>query len=112
MFVKHGLDGYAPALPGITRKTLAYGARTLMTEFVLRRGSALPEHAHPHEQIGYLVQGRLRLKIAGEECDVGPGDSWCIPPGAPHGADVIEDAVAVEVFAPVRADYLPKGGPA
>lgn len=110
MFIPHGPDGYQPALPGITRKTLAYGERTLMTEFVLQRGRALPEHTHPHEQTGYLVRGRMRLKIAGERFDVAPGDSWCIPPNAPHGADILEDSVAIEVFAPVREDYLPKAG--
>jgi len=110
MFTKHGPDGYLPALPGIERKTLAFGERTLMTEFVLRRGSALPQHSHPHEQTGYLVSGRMRLRIGAEEREIAPGDSWCIPPDAPHGAQIVEDSVAIEVFCPVRQDYLPKGG--
>jgi len=88
-------------------KTICHGTRTLMTEFLLDRGSTLPEHAHPHEQTGYLVAGHLRLRIGTAEHEVRPGDSWCIPGGEPHGAHILEDSVAVEVFSPVREDYLP-----
>jgi quercetin dioxygenase-like cupin family protein len=108
VFAKHSPDGYKLALPGIRMKTVSYGARTLMTEFLLARGSTLPVHAHPHEQTGYLVQGHLRLLIGRQEHDVMPGDNWCIPGGTEHGAQILEDSIAVEVFCPVREDYLPK----
>ena len=49
MFEKRSGSGYVLALPGIERKTLAYGANTLMTEFRLQKGSALPRHSHEHE---------------------------------------------------------------
>jgi len=90
-------------------KTLVYGEKTLMTEFRLEAGAVLPRHAHPHEQTGYLVAGRLRLQLGDASRVVEPGDSWCIPSGAEHGAEVMEDSVAVEVFSPVREDYVPKG---
>jgi quercetin dioxygenase-like cupin family protein len=108
MFQKHSESGYTLAIPGIEQKTLVYGERTLMTEFLMKKGSRLPQHSHPHEQIGYLVNGRIRLSIGLEESDVVPGDSWCIPSGAEHGAEILEDSVAIEVFSPVREDYLPK----
>ena len=108
MFEKHGTEGYQPALPGIRMKTICYGARTLMTEFVLEQGSTLPAHSHPHEQTGYVVRGRMRLRIGAQEHDAAPGDCWCIPGGVEHGAQILEDSVAVEVFSPVRGDYLPK----
>lgn len=107
VFLNASDDGYLDALPGIRRKTLSHGTATLMTEFRLEAGYPLPAHEHPQEQTGYLVSGRLRLTIGGETYDVGPGDSWSIPGGVPHGAEVLEDAVAVEVFSPVREDYLP-----
>jgi quercetin dioxygenase-like cupin family protein len=107
MFTKRTDAGYQPALPGIERKTLVYGERTLMTEFRLRKGSILPRHAHPYEQTGYLVRGRLRLQVGSGSFEAEPGDSWCIPGGLEHGAEVLEDAIALEVFSPVREDYLP-----
>ena len=110
MFGKHNGSGYTIALEGIERKTLVYGERTLMTEFLLRKGSVLPRHAHPHEQTGYLVKGRIRLSIGSEVADVHVGDSWCIPGNVKHGAEILEDSVAIEVFAPVREEYVPRGG--
>lgn len=107
MFSKNGECNRAAVAPGVTRATLCFGALTLMTEFRLAAGSALPPHAHPSEQTGYLVSGRLRLAVEGCAQDVEPGDSWCIPGGVEHGATALEDAVALEVFAPVREDYLP-----
>ena len=79
-----------------------------MTEFLLKKDSRLPKHSHPHEQTGYLVTGRIRLSIGSEEYDVMPGDSWCIPSGVEHSAEILEDSVGIEVFSPVREDYLPK----
>lgn len=107
MFGKHDESGYVLALPGIERKTLVYGDKTLMTEFRLQAGSVLPRHAHPHEQTGYLVKGRIRLTIELDTRDIVPGDSWCIAGSVEHGAEIIEDSVAIEVFSPVRDDYVP-----
>jgi len=108
MFQKHVESGYTRAVPGIEQKTLVYGERTLMTEFLLKKGSRLPRHSHPHEQTGYLLKGRIRLSIGPEENDVESRDSWCIPSGIEHGAEIVEDSVAVEVFSPVREEFLPK----
>ena len=108
MFAKPSERGYRPTLDGIERKTVVHGDKTLLTEFVLRQGAVLPRHAHPHEQTGYLVKGRLRLWIGAEVHEARAGDSWCIPGGIEHGADVLEDAGAIEVFSPVRQDYLPE----
>ena len=107
MFTRRSNTGYLPALDGIERKTLACGALTLMTEFRLRKGSRLPRHAHPHEQTGYLISGSLRVRIGAEEFEARPGDSWSIPGGVEHSADILADSVAIEVFSPVRDDYLP-----
>ena len=108
MFGKHTDTGYNPSLPGIEMKTLAYGEKTLMSEFILHRGHTLPRHTHPNEQTGYLVKGHIRLSIGGEVFEVLPGDSWCVLSNVEHGAQVVEDSVAIEVFAPRREDYIPK----
>lgn len=100
-------NGYIQAAAGIKRKTLIYGVNTLMTEFVLEKDADLPMHSHPQEQTGYLVSGHMVLSIGGGAYDIQPGDSWLVPGDVVHGAKVLEDSVAVEVFAPVREDYLP-----
>jgi quercetin dioxygenase-like cupin family protein len=109
VFARRDEDDYQAVAPGIRRRTLCFGRTTLMTEFRLIRDHVLPTHAHPHEQTGYLVSGHIALTIGDETHDVMPGDSWCISGGVQHGAQVLQDSVAVEVFSPVRKDYLPDG---
>lgn len=107
MFYKRDDSGYRQALEGVTMKTLVHGANTLFAEFHLEAGNLLPMHSHEQEQTGYLVSGSLMLSIGEETFLVEPGDSWCIPGNVVHGARILTDAVAIEVFAPVRADFLP-----
>jgi len=106
-FAKRNGGGYTKALPGIEQKTLVYGSKTLMTEFILSKGSKLPLHSHPHEQTGYLVKGHIVLTIGDDRHDTLPGDSWCIPGGAAHQAEILEDSLAIEIFSPVREEYVP-----
>ena len=53
------------------------------------------------------MEGKIILIVSGEEYHAGPGDSWSIPGEALHSARVLEDSIIIEVFAPVREDYLP-----
>ena len=107
MFNKTSSEGFQEPFAGVRLKTIAYGDKTLMVEFRLTKGHELPEHSHPHEQTGYLVSGRIVLIVEGRRHEAEPGDSWCIPGQAVHSAEIREDSVAVEVFSPVREDYLP-----
>ena len=107
MFTRRDEHDYRAVAPGIQMRTLCFGANTLMTEFRLLHGHTLPTHAHPQEQTGYLVSGHLALTIGDATHDVMPGDSWCISGGVEHGAAVLQDSTAVEVFSPLREDYLP-----
>jgi len=112
MFGIDSPSGYAEVAPGIRIKAVARGESVLMTKFAMGAGAKLPPHAHPHEQIGCLVSGRIVLRIGGSSREMRPGDSWCVPSNAEHGADVLEDSVAIEVFSPIRADYLKYLNPA
>lgn len=107
MFNKADSLGHEEVLDGVTRKTLVHGAKTLMSEFRLRARASIPLHRHPQEQTGYLASGRLLLTIGEVRIRAAAGDSWCIPGDVEHGAEALEDSVAVEVFSPVREDYLP-----
>jgi quercetin dioxygenase-like cupin family protein len=107
MFRKSDVTGYKDPLNKIKMKTLVYGKKTLLTEFKLEKGAILPRHNHPHEQTGYLVSGRIDLTIGDTTHNVQPGDSWCIPGSIDHNAVAHEDSVAIEVFSPVREDYIP-----
>lgn len=104
---KSSKEGYIKVLDGIKRKTLVYGDSTLLTEFILEKDKILPMHSHSEEQTGYLISGRIILIIDGEKYEMKAGDSWAIPGDIQHGAETIEDSVAIELFSPVREDYIP-----
>lgn len=105
---KKNEEGYINVFDGIKRKTLVYGTNTLLTEFILKKGKILPMHSHPEEQTGYLVSGHIILIINGEKHEMRPGDSWAIPGNTEHGAETVENSVAIEIFSPVREDYIPQ----
>lgn len=106
MFSKKNTEGYKEITDGIKMKPLVHGSKSLLTEIVFEKDSFIETHSHPHEQTGYLISGSFELKIEGEKYQVEPGDSWCIEGGTEHSAKFHEDSVAVEVFSPVRKEYL------
>jgi quercetin dioxygenase-like cupin family protein len=108
MFCKKDNSGYRKAVPGVWRKTLVYGEKTLLAEFKLEAGHTVPRHAHEHEQTGYLISGAIELTIGETTHDVRPGDTWCIPGNVEHNVMIIADSVLVEAFSPVRKDFLPE----
>ena len=106
MFYKSTGDNFQKILEGITIKTLVFGERMLLSEFRMARGSSLPLHAHPQEQTGRLLQGKIMLTVGDERAELLPGDCWCVPANVQHRAEILEDSIAIEVFSPVREDYL------
>ena len=107
MFCKKDEREFRVMMEGVRLKTLVWGERTMLCEFRMEGGKGLPSHAHPHEQTGYLISGRMRFTVADESFEVEPGDSWSIPGDVEHSAEAFEDSRGVEVFSPMRKEYLP-----
>ena len=100
-------QNFKQVFDGVEIKTTVHGEQSLMTEFRMKAGSKLPNHAHDtYEQTGYLISGNVVLTIGGEDFDLKAGDSWCVPAGVKHSADILADSVAVEVFTHPREDYV------
>jgi quercetin dioxygenase-like cupin family protein len=92
-------------LPGLTRRVLATSEKMMLAEFTFQTGVTVPEHTHPHDQVGYVVSGRLRMAMGEDIRECEPGDSYHAPPGAPHSAVALEPSVVIDVFSPPREDY-------
>ena len=107
MFKKTKPNGYTELVKGVHLKTLVYGDQTLLTEVRFEKGAVIPQHSHPHEQTGYLVSGHIDFLVDGKHYPAKPGDSWNIADTIEHGATAVEESVVIEVFSPVREDYLP-----
>lgn len=107
MFTKKDSTTFRTLMEGAKMRPLAWEEKTILCEFRLAGGHNLPAHQHPYEQTGYLISGKLNFRIEDEWHEVEPGDSWSIPENIEHQVDVIEDAIVLELFSPLRAEYLP-----
>jgi quercetin dioxygenase-like cupin family protein len=92
--------------PGVVRRTLNSGDRTTLIEVALAKGATVPSHTHPHEQIGYVAQGHVRFIIGDDLQDLSAGDSYLVPGGLSHEVTALEDSVCIDIFSPVREEYL------
>jgi len=92
-------------VPGINARTF-WGEKMLIAVVDLDPNSHLPLHSHPHEQVGTVIQGQMKLVVEGESRLLKPGDVYVIPGGIEHEAFTFDEAVKViDVFSPVREEY-------
>ncbi|NOZ66355.1 MAG: cupin domain-containing protein [Alphaproteobacteria bacterium] len=83
------------------------GKDVLMVMNWLQPGMAVNPHSHPCEQVVFIVSGRIRFNIDGEEIEAGPGSLIRIPPNVPHFGEPIGDepVMNLDIFSPIRDDY-------
>ena len=89
----------------ISQKIIA-GEREMLAQIYLKRGALVPMHAHESEQMTYILQGALRVTVAGQEVTVREGEVLHIPSGVPHQAEALEDTFELDVFSPIREDWI------
>lgn len=99
-------DNWIQMVDGIRRCTLVSGPQMMQMAVTLNKGSHLPEHKHPQEQITYVIQGKLHFVLAGELRELSAGESLLIPGDVPHAVDVVEDTLVIDTFSPPREDLL------
>ena len=87
------------------------GEREMLAQIYLKRGALVPMHAHESEQMTYILQGSLRVVVDGDEMIVREGEVLHIPSGVPHQAEALEDTFELDVFSPIRRDWLPSDAP-
>ena len=85
------------------------GDREMLAQIYLKRGALVPLHAHPSEQMTYVLQGALKFTIAGEETIVREGEVLHIPSGVAHQTEALEDTFELDVFSPIRQDWVDVG---
>src|SRR5262249_49927621 len=92
--------------PGVHIRTSA--ADKMMLSLVdLEPHSVVPEHSHPHEQVGMILEGKLIFHIGDENKTLQPGDFYRIPGNTPHSAVALDEPTrALDIFYPVREEYL------
>ena len=93
-------------VPGIKRQTITTGTTMYQMRARLEAGRTLPQHQHAQEQITHVISGRVRMIVAGEPHELGPGESLYLASNVPHGAETLEDTLVIDTFSPPRDDYL------
>jgi quercetin dioxygenase-like cupin family protein len=93
--------------PSISRQFIT-GDRVTIARFELKRGGVVPQHAHENEQVSFVLDGALKFKIDGREIVVRGGEVLQIPGSVAHEVEVLEDTLVVDVFSPVRQDWIDK----
>ena len=91
---------------GVKRRVLAYQDQLMIVEVVFETGGVGTVHTHPHCQNTYVQSGRFRFTIDGKDVEVSSGDTIAFPPDIPHGTLCLEAGTLLDLFAPMREDFI------
>lgn len=91
---------------GVSRKVLAYNDQLMIVEVHFEKGGVGSMHTHPHLQSTYVQSGRFRFTIDGQDVEVAQGDTIAFPSDIPHGTVCLEAGVLLDIFNPMRADFM------
>ena len=91
--------------PSIGRQVVHTESMTL-ARISLAAGAVVPRHEHPNEQVANVLEGRIRFVVGDDERVVAAGESMIVPGGVPHEVEALADSVVLDVFSPVREDWL------
>src|SRR5712671_4685378 len=91
----------------ISRKVIS-GDKAMVAQVFLKKGAVVPEHRHESEQITYILDGALKFELEGKEVIVRKGEVLRIPSWVPHRAVALEDTLDLDIFSPIRTDWLTK----
>ncbi len=106
LFVDDGSLPWEPVAAGVTRKIMTYDDNLMLVKVAFETGGIGAVHQHRHTQISYVVSGEFDITIADETRTVRTGDAYYIPPNVLHGALCLQAGALVDVFTPMREDFV------
>ena len=95
---------------GVSRKMLGYDNQIMMVQVKFEEGAIGAPHHHFHTQATYCASGSFEFEIDGEKQIVNGGDGVYIEPNLLHSAKCLEPGILIDVFSPVREDFLDGSG--
>jgi quercetin dioxygenase-like cupin family protein len=96
------------ALNDKTARQYVTGKKAMLARLFFKKGALVPTHQHESEQISYILEGALLFRLEGKEVKVSKGQVLLIPSNVPHSAEALEDTVDLDVFSPIRQDWIDK----
>ena len=92
---------------GVARQFIA-GEKCMVAQVFIAKGATVPLHHHESEQLTYILEGALKFELEGKEVTVHKGEVLHIPSNVPHSAVAMEDTVDLDIFSPLRMDWISK----
>jgi quercetin dioxygenase-like cupin family protein len=92
--------------PGVKRKIMAYNDHLMMVKVQFDKGGVGSLHHHPHSQISHVESGQFEIEINGNKKILTAGDAFYVPPNVMHGAVCLETGTLIDVFSPMREDFI------
>ena len=91
---------------GISRKVIVNDESLMLVKVIFEKGAVGVVHQHYHTQISYVEKGAFEVNINGEKRVLGIGSSFYVPPNTPHGVYCLEAGVLLDMFSPMREDFI------
>lgn len=92
--------------PGMKRKIMGYDDKIMLVKVQFEKGGIGAMHEHFHSQTTYVVSGEFELTVGEEKKVLKGGDGFYIPPHIMHGAVCLEAGILIDVFSPIREDFM------
>jgi quercetin dioxygenase-like cupin family protein len=105
-FAQPGATDWTELAPGNRRRVLIHTPELMQVEFAFDQGAVGALHSHPHVQVSYVAEGRFEVTIDGKTEVVEQGGSFIVPSGLTHGVVALTEGRLVDVFTPMRQDFL------
>lgn len=91
---------------GVTRKVLSYTGELMICEVHLKKGAVVASHAHKNVQSTYVAEGKISFTLKDKTQILEKGDTVISCANIPHGVEALEDSVCIDVFLPMREDFI------
>jgi quercetin dioxygenase-like cupin family protein len=105
-FVRGAEIGWERTAEGVRRQVLRHGSDLMTVRVEFESGAVGAVHHHPHRQATFVVAGRFEITVGADTAELQAGDCFYAEADVPHGVKALEKGVLVDVFTPVREDFL------
>ncbi|HAS41659.1 MAG TPA: cupin domain-containing protein [Microscillaceae bacterium] len=92
--------------PKLKRQVLGYDDKIMLVKVAFEEGGVGQMHEHHHSQVTYVESGEFEMTIGDQTHLIKAGDSYYVPPHALHGCVCKKAGVLIDVFSPLREDFI------
>lgn len=110
LFVENSNINWEETGAGVKRKIMAFDENLMVVRVAFKKGSSGSLHKHYHSQITNIETGKFEILIGKEKKILKSGDVFYVPPDTEHGCVCLEDGILIDVFSPMREDFIKDNG--